>query len=74
MNEILICKGCTQVFEKGHPFKAFISYLYVLTFSCILSTETERIIISSFYFYTSPLNSSNKASVFLFVVYYVFTH
>ena len=28
--------------------------------------------ISSIYFYTSPLNSSNKTSVFFFIVYYVF--
>ena len=29
MNRILICLGCSQIFEVFHPFKGFITYIHI---------------------------------------------
>jgi hypothetical protein len=39
MNQILICYCRFQIFELCHIFKGSITYLYAMTFPCVLVTR-----------------------------------
>jgi hypothetical protein len=36
LSRILICSGCSQIFEFFHPIKGTVISLYIVTWSCIL--------------------------------------
>jgi len=67
MHLILICYCRSQIFEISHNWKEFIGHLYVVIFSCILSTRREHVLylgFSVFIYISSFLLATYKASLF----------
>ena len=70
VKRILIRKGCSQIIEVFHPFKWFITYIYMLWFctACWFRDMTIYLVFLSFSSRPTSLLTNTEAPVFSFTV------